>query len=130
MKRNYYYLFQALIDLPFGVLLFIAPSVVFKLQFTDLFVMNDYIDTISRAYGSVLIAVGTANLLHSVHRTTKDGFYLVLMGLVGGTIYVFVHARAMMLGIMNPASSGTLVLVAILAIWSLFILLRKRSENA
>jgi len=130
MKKNYYFLFQALIDLPFGVLLLFVPSVVFKLQFTDLFVMNEYIDTVSRAYGSVLIAVGTANLLHAIPRTTRDGFYLVLMGLVGGTIYVFVHARAMVQGIMSSASSGTLVFVAILALWSLFILLRKKDLNA
>jgi hypothetical protein len=125
MKNNLYFIFQAIINLPFGLLLLLSPAALYEMQFIGPFELDAYSDAISRAYGAVLTACGTANLFRAFAKTKHDGYYLVLIGLVGGLTYVFVDIHARLQGIMSPASLGTLVSVIILSVWSLMILLKK-----
>ena len=104
----------------------IAPLMVISIYAPESTALNPYFDLITRAYGSLIFAVGIA-LFSAIKATESYGRRAVLMLItVANTLVFIMHIYATLKGIENANGWILVIILGVLAIWGGKLLMEEK----
>lgn len=130
MKKNLFFLFQGLCNLPYGLGLIFLPDQVLSLHYVGNLELTDSLRVVCMAYGTLLASTGISGFFKALVKPNADGFFLMFIAAWGSFLYLVVHSWALVQGIFGKSSLGTLVLTFALGLWALLLLMRGSRYSA
>ena len=118
MTTKNFFIFQALVSLVYGIQLLFVPSMLVSVFTSQTLEVTSVLDVISRGYGTLLTAVGIAYWTARDAGASIARRSMLLMPAIGNTLVTIVHIRAILQGTENALGWTTVLITAVLAVWS------------
>ena len=118
MTTKNFFIFQAFVSLVYGIQLLFVPSMLAAVFTSQTLEVSGVLDIISRGYGTLLTAVGIAYWTARDAGASLARRSMLLLPIIGNTLVTIVHIRAILQGTENALGWTTVLITAVLAVWS------------
>jgi hypothetical protein len=86
------------------------------------------VETLSRGYGTLLIAVGILSYMMRNVKASSARYAFFVSVFIGNFLVTIVHIRAIIIGFENSAGWSTALLTAIAAVWAGLLMSKEKEQ--
>jgi hypothetical protein len=128
MTARNFFIFQAILSLGFGIPLLLVPLMLTSVYVASLPDTTGIVETLSRGYGTLLIAVGILSYMMRNVKSSSAKYAFFVSVFIGNLLVTIVHIRAIIIGFENSAGWSTALLTAIAAAWAGLLMTKEKEQ--